>query len=306
MSIYIDTYGIAKRFSKEGLCILPLRCDGSKSPRIKWGRYHWNEIADYFCPPNSCGIGILCGERSGGLEVLDFDHPQAFPEWAAKIDPALLAVLTIIATPSNGRHIYYRCPTIDRNMVLARDVSGDVYIETRGEGGMVVAPGSPLSVHNTEKPYTLLQGNLYDPPFIIPDERAGLLEQARLLNRYKQRKPEMVARKIDRKRIRKGLPGDWFNEYAEWEQILEPMGWEIEYTAGNVTYWRKPRSTHRKHHATTGFNGIDVLHCFSTNAPPFQEGQSYNKFAAYTLLWHNGDYRKAVKSIQQWEDEEVK
>jgi hypothetical protein len=39
------------------------------------------------------------------------------------------------------------------------------------------------------------------------------------------------------------------------------------------------------------------LHVFSSAAPPFEQHHEYKKFAAFTLLNHGGDFRKAAKAL---------
>ena len=313
---------IAKRYHDSGFAVLPLHTDGSKATIIGWAEYPWYRLERYFSSlGNPSGIGILCGRRSRNLEVLDYDHKEAFPEWSNLIDPTLLKRLVLVATPSGGMHVWYRCPIIDHNLILAQypdyndlDKDGNpkptIYIETRGEGGMVVATGSPLSVHPTHKPYRLVQGNPSNPPIITPEQRAGMHDAARSLNRYiKHKKPARKTTMI----INKGERiGDKFNATATWQEILEPAGWEIERTKGSLIYWRKPNSLRGNHHATTGYGDSDTLYCFSTDAPPFDHETAYNKFASYTLLYCDGDYRKAANhlihnySMEETNDHETK
>ena len=73
----------------------------------------------------------------------------------------------------------------------------------------------------------------------------------------------------------------------------------MAFTRGNITYWRKPDGRSGGHHATTGYGAFDLLYCFSTDAKPFCAGQAYTKFAAYTLLYHSGDFHAAAKAIRQ-------
>ena len=190
------TLDIARHYHDSGFAVLPLWCDGSKATRIKWRAYPWFQLERWFTM-TATGIGLLCGNLSKP-EVLDFDDPNAYPQWARGIDPLLLDCLPLIETPSGGRHLYYRCPTIENNLVLARDAEGGIVIETRGQGGMVVACGSPPSVHPTNKPYRLLHGNPFNPPTITPEQRATLLEQARRLNHYT--KPERSKSRLARLR----------------------------------------------------------------------------------------------------------
>ena len=41
------------------------------------------------------------------------------------------------------------------------------------------------------------------------------------------------------------------------------------------------------------------LWIFSSNAPPFEPGMAYNKFAAYCLLAHEGDFNKAAIALKK-------
>lgn len=107
--------------------------------------------------PRHNGIGIICGEASGGLLVVDVEHELV--EDQARMVRALQAVGNTAAqallrsfsqsaatTPSGGRHLYFRVTdtdTVPPNMKLAFRGTGDqavLLVETRGEGGQVAAP----------------------------------------------------------------------------------------------------------------------------------------------------------------------
>ena len=286
---------------------MPLALDGSKAPQpdMKWRCYRWEELEPYFLGRFPSGIGLLCGERSLGLQVLDFDDPSIYPLWAERIPTELLDRLPLVATPSNGRHLYYRSLHNDHNTILAQDEQKHILIETRGQGGMVVSVGSPLLVHWTDgrptgRPYTLLHGDLLDVPYLTTDEKATLWSVARSFNRYiapkkRTNKPKQTFRSSNKPN---GKPSDKLNLMV-WEDILEPKDWTIDHVSGSVIYWRKPNSTKGNHHATTGYGQTDVFYCFSTDAPPFESEQSYNRFACYTLLYHNGDFRKSADALRR-------
>jgi hypothetical protein len=92
-------------------------------------------------------------------------------------------------------------------------------------------------------------------------------------------------------------PGDDYNQRASWADIL--IGWKIDRTNGPVTYWTRPGKNSGTS-ATTGYckgESGDLLHVFSSQAPPFKDHESYSKFAAFTLLNHNGDFRAAAKAL---------
>jgi putative DNA primase/helicase len=321
----ISTSEAARKYTRSGLNVVPLRTDGSKRPKIKWKRYTdisypWYQSQSWFSSPaNPSGIGIICGQTSGNLEVIDFDDLVCFMPWVRAVGEcrSILQTLPIVATPDNGRHIFYRCETIEGNLVLAKDEDEDVLIETRGQGGLVVGVGSPLCTHPTGKPYRLLWGDLMNIPTIQPDAREKLLNTARTFNRYIEPQPKQKQQPVKTKpiapQVRSMLdelyghipcgegdrPGDKFNEAADWEEILEPHGWVILSVRGHTTYWRKPDSHGDEHHATTNHDKTDRLFVFSSSVQGFHPSRYYSKFAAYATLEHSGCFKAAAASIAE-------
>lgn len=96
-------------------------------------------------------------------------------------------------------------------------------------------------------------------------------------------------------------PGDDFNNRAHWADILTPVGATYMYHRGHTMYWRRPGETDHKHSATTGRKGSgseDRLYVFSDSWVPFEQNVPYNKFAAYTLLNHGGDFAAATRELR--------
>lgn len=92
-------------------------------------------------------------------------------------------------------------------------------------------------------------------------------------------------------------PGDAFEIVSTWEQILLPHGWQIHSQQGDVTYWTRPgKDVSEGQSATTGYCG-DRLYVFSSSAYPFEAEKSYSKFAAHTLLNHNGNFKAAARQL---------
>src|SRR5262249_52022960 len=156
--------------------VIPIRGDGSKQPALKtWTPYQSRratvaELDEWFDGREDRGVAILGGN---GLEILDFDQEDLFAQFATLVEeqaPGLLARLPQVRTPRPGMHVYYFCESAGRSQKLARDENGDTLIETRGEGGYVVAPPSPACCHHNQKPYEHVGGpDLFDP-FIITTE----------------------------------------------------------------------------------------------------------------------------------------
>jgi hypothetical protein len=293
----------AQNYVQAGLSVLPVRADGSKSPAIPWKQYQ-EVLADgqtlkKWFSKDDCGIGIVCGRVSGGLEVLDFEADAPIKEWGElaknQLGEDFLKPLPLVKTPSGGWHLYYRCPEIGGNQKLALELKNGtqkVLIETRAEGGYVLAPGSPPTCHPSGKPYKLLRGDLTKIPTISPEQRAVLLRAARALTQVPAKEVHVPKEYTDQ-----GRPGDDFNRRSTWREILEPHGWKLVRTNGEIEYWRRPGKDDRGISATVGYAGTDLLHVFSSNAHPFESDTAYSKFGAYTLLNHGGDFQAAAKEL---------
>lgn len=156
----------AHRYLAAGLSVIPIRPDGSKAPALdEWKTLQQRqpteeELQEWFGNGHSCGVGIVCGPVSRGLEVLDFETGTVFEEWRRTVEglhPGLVDRLPRVRTPKGGVHLYLfhgTGATVSGNRKLAKDERGQTLIETRGTGGQVLAPGSPPSCHPTGRPYT--------------------------------------------------------------------------------------------------------------------------------------------------------
>jgi hypothetical protein len=239
----------AQRLLAAGLSIIPISADGTKAPAGRLlprdphtGEATWKTYQARLATPDELhrwvssgrvGLAILGGAISGNLEILDFDAADLFAPWCELVDslgPGLVERLPVVNTPSDGRHVYYRCETIEGNQKLAQHLGADrrpkTAIETRGEGGYVLAPGCPLAGHPRHKPYILLDGDLADIPVMTPPERRMLLNAARTFNAYVP--PERLLSAPSSGPRPQGLgerPGDIFARQATWEEVLLPHGW---------------------------------------------------------------------------------
>jgi hypothetical protein len=174
--------------AKRGWPIFPLLPD-SKRPRPQLT--HWEtratvdpeQIRSWWARHPADNIGLATGPA--GLVVLDLDraHPDETPpaEWAgASGGVDVLDALAArhgedlpdtwaVATPSGGRHLYYRAPKADGSW---RNTAGRAgwKIDTRAGGGYVVAPGSTID----GRPYRVVDDT---PSVELPGWLARLLAQ---------------------------------------------------------------------------------------------------------------------------------
>ncbi len=314
----------ALAYRAAGLSVVPVRCDGSKAPACRWEPYQREpaseaQIRKWFGGAKPPGVAVVGGAVSGGLECLDFDAEadSVFPAWCALVEaeaPGLVARLSVARTPKPGYHVRYRVPDLPEipgNTKLATDPAAApderCLIETRGEGGYAVAPGSPAEVHKTGRPYVHHSGPpLENVQAIAFEEREVLIRAARSFDRSAP--PEPPGPKADRG---PGLaPGDDYDQRGpDWPGLLEPHGWVAVHRRGEVTYWRRPGKDAPGWSATTGActskAGRQLFAVFSSCAPPFpgpEGGRNcsvHGRFAVYALLNHGGDFSAAAKALAE-------
>ena len=299
---------IAQSYIDAGLSIIPIRVDGSKAPACgSWKQYQArlasdDEICQWF---GNAGIAIIGGVISYGLEIIDFDDPSKLKPWrdlciSQGLGDALKSC-AFVKTPSKGWHVYYRCETIEGNLKLAFNVidgKQDVAIETRGEGGYVVAPGSPPACHSAGVPYTLMHGDLTALPMITPEQREGLHSAARSFN---QVVPVAEPPRRDPPAVKTiGLtPGDDYDRRGDVRSVLSRHGWKYLSSDTVKENWCRPGKSEGIS-ATLGHcsaDGIPLFYVFSRNASPFEAEQSYGPFRVYCLLEHGGDGRAAFGAL---------
>jgi putative DNA primase/helicase len=305
----------ARAYVGVGLSLVPMRADGSKAPQeAGWRTYSDRQPTDaelvrWFCN-GRYGIGITGGPASGCLVIFDFETRPGFDRWCAALDPAERAALAgcpVVFTPSGGVHIYIRLTEPVKGAMYARDIAGKCLIETRGNGHIALAPGSPASCHPTGKPYRLVRVGWLDGRTVEPMDLHtfhALTVRAADLNEYVRPAPREVIGDYRRTSASDPVgdrPGDHFNIRVSWSDVLTPHEWRVYQSNEERTYWSRPGKNPPGVSASTGFcrgeSGNDLLYVFSTSAGPFEAERSYSKFAAYTLLHHHGDFRLATRAL---------
>ena len=162
---------IGKLYLTYLLCTLPAS-KTTKRPTVPWKAFQerlptdaaWDEWDAQ--GKTTLGICIVTGKVSGYLIVIDFDDKGSrFKAWCNLLPIELRDRLVVARTPSGGYHVYVRYESEGSpigNVKLARTEDGRTLIETRGEGGLVIAPPTPG--------YELLSGKFDSIPVLSCDE----------------------------------------------------------------------------------------------------------------------------------------
>jgi replicative DNA helicase len=320
----------AKEYLKAQLSVIPTKAD--KTPAlITWKekqsqRIKEEEVESLFSGANVKGLAIICGAISGNLEVIDVDckYDVTGELWVniknlIKLEDITSEVynsLLIAKTVNNGYHIIYRCDEIEGNQRLAFSVEGDCIIETRGEGGYIIAHPSVG--------YEFIQGSIEEIPTINPLQRKKLLEIAESLSYVEPTIEEAEGVKLE---VTTGLScWDDYNQKMTTDDVLSLLkahNWsEVKKDRQGRVYVLRPENVEP---STAKYSGnisrikkgeteISLFSVFTDNGAPFTENvmldgkpvknkngkfkkQAYTPFAVYTLLEHKGDYSKSAKEL---------
>jgi len=144
------------------------------------------------------------------------------------------------------------------------------------------------------KSYERLKGSLSQIVTLTADDREQLFSLARSFDEAVPASEPRAAKRSPGGRLR---PGDALNGGATWSEVLRPHGWTEQYTNGEVTYWARPGKDIGVS-ATTNFGGSDLMYVFTTSTA-FDANRSYDKFGAYAVLEHDGDFEAAAAALRQ-------
>ena len=289
----------AKEYLKAQLSVIPTKED--KLPALpSWKPYQSqrikeDEVEGLFTGANVKGLAIICGAISGGLEVIDVDtkHDTTGSLWdelRGLIEdnlPELYSRLVIAHTKSGGYHIYYRCKEIKGNLKLATKLNKEVLIETRGEGGYVIAPPTPK--------YTYIQGEPGNIPTITPEDRDILFSISKSFNELEEIKTKVNTPTSTTYNSTGLSPFEDYNQRGDIVGLLESKGWRVVNQRGERINLLRPGSTDSK---TSGnyHTGLKVLRVFSSSTD-FNPDKGYSPSQVFSLLECNGDNKLTYRRL---------
>jgi len=289
----------AKEYLKAQLSVIPTKED--KLPALPtWKPYQSqrikeDEVEALFTGANVKGLAIICGAISGGLEVIDVDtkHDTTGSLWEelrGLIEdnlPELYSRLVIAQTKSGGYHIYYRCSSIAGNLKLSTKKNKEVLIETRGEGGYVIAPPTPK--------YAYTQGEPGNIPTITPEDREILFSIAKSFNELEEIKPKVNTTTSTTYNSTGLSPFEDYNQRGDIVGLLESKGWRVVNQRGERINLLRPGSTDSK---TSGnyHTGLKVLRVFSSSTE-FNPDKGYSHSQVFSLLECNGDNKLTYRRL---------
>jgi hypothetical protein len=290
-------------YAANNISVIPT--GSTKRAILQWKVYQTRiatpeELKEGFSHDKCSGLAVVCGSVSGGLEVIDVDlkydtSGTLWQQYQEEIKE-LLPLLYIVKTKSGGYHLYYRCEAPEGNQKLAMRpaTAGEikenpnekvkVLIETRGEGGYVIAPPTPGYEKKSE----------FVIPILTCDQRDHLLMAARSLNQFVEevRPSPVIARSAT---SYQKTPWDDYNERCDLVALLESHGWKFVEKKGPRVLLRRPGDTDQ-HSSGDYHTDMNLFKVFSSSTQ-FELGKGYKPFAVYALLAHNNDFSAAAKEL---------
>ncbi len=320
-------YNEAINLHYAGMNVVPLI---NLRPAIKWSKWQKERqdkafIEQEFTKPNVNGIAVICGQVSGGLEVIDIDSKNALEDdyneqimsWLTDTCPDIVGNAVIANTKSGGIHIFYRCDKIEGNQKLIQrtttaeekqqkykdvlDKTGDkiaaasardghkqkVLVETRGEGGFIyVCPTAG---------YELKSGDLTEIPPIMPMQRDILMGVLRSKDEVNPVVIDMEKKtSFEKRNTYKVTPWEAYDERGDIIAELQNVGWEVTHEQDDKIYLRRPGTDAEQ--SGNFHTGKNLLYIFSTNTP-FPAEKAMTPSAAYAHLHHDGDFSESSKAL---------
>lgn len=237
-----------------------------------------------------CGLGLICGKVSRGLEVMDFESYEAYVAWIELLgqpESELIEDMPLVRTPSGGRHLYFRTSSPAKSQVLATcrpDLTtkkGGLIIETRGERSYVACPPT--------KGYAFLRGCPWSTPVISTAERDRLYMKARTLSGRIEPSATFRPNTVTfRKRGQSLSRWDKF-EVVPWESILSEAEFEFCMSSGGHDYWTRPGKCGGVSATTTYGRDLNRFYCFSTSVEEVTPFRLYSKLDFVADWWFDGD-----------------
>ncbi len=290
--------------------------DEYKRPAVNsWKEYQKQKpdkevIVQMFNNDRVKGLGVICGEISGQLEVIDIDTKydlsgKLFEDFMAEVqqaDTSLASKLLIATTINRGYHIYYRCENVAGNQKLAsRPTTVEeqkdnphhkvvVLIETRGEGGYVVAAPSPG--------YKFIHGKPNACPLISTTERDTLLDIARSFNQYYEKTSQY--NHLENKLTKSSEYISVFDDYdkrVDMKELLTSYGWTVVMENEKKIFFKRPGNSQ----SIQSGNFNKELGWFSvfTSSSIFQEETAYKPYAVYAKLECEDNFKLAARKLSK-------
>lgn len=308
MTQLAQTWKQVELLLSQGLSLIPVRDKPTiyngkeypaKTPYSGWKKYQqqqidikdlWHQMSEQF---DTNAVAIIGGKVSGNLEIIDIDVKN-WPGIDAKLFheiellyPELRKILRIHKSPSGGYHIFYKVSSgiIPGNKKLARKAEQkEAAIETRGEGGYVLAPPS--------MGYSIWQD--MPIPTITWEERCSIIAICEAFNEVIKTQSFKASQTEDK--YYSTNPFEDFNLSSEAEGVLCANGWTESGRSNRFIWFTRPD---KGKGVSASFNLQKRVFYIFTSSTEFDPDRGYNPATALSILQHGGDKKKTFLYLTQ-------
>lgn len=310
-----------------GLQFMPVKAN--KQPIVKG----WQTSTEKHSLKKCEGVGLVCGQLSGGLEVVDVDTKYdltgtLFDDYKKAVhaaDETLLLRLVVQKTKSGGYHLLYRCSEIKGNLKLANRPTTDAekhqtYLDTykaelanskSDDEAKAIAEKSAANdkvrvLFETRGEggyvmcfpsdgYEFIHGDFFSISEITPEERETLHSVARQFNSYVEE--YLIPKKANIPKSKGVSPFEDYNNRGDVVSLLQNHGWKMVGQKGKKTIFLRPGQTTS---ASSG-NFDHERNWFSvfTTSSDFEPQSAYLPYAVFAILECNKDFTEASKRLYE-------
>jgi hypothetical protein len=310
----------------EGLQFIPV--NDKKIPIVK----NWQTLKVKHDLSIGYGVGLVCGELSGGIEALDFDLKydltgklfDKYKKLIASYSATLLNKMVVQKTKNNGYHLIYRCGKIEGNLKLAnrhttieekKATYDKTYMSELLKEGVTddAAKKTADKASNNDKVrvliesrgiggqivcfptngYELVYGDFYSISEISIEERDILISTARQFNEFIE---EYVVPKNTYIKKSKGISSfEDYNQRGDVVKLLENNGWQIVGQKGQKTMFLRPGQTTAQ--SSGNFDHSKNWFSVFTTSSEFEPERAYMPYAVFAVLECNKDFKEASKKL---------
>ena len=282
---------IAKKYYDAGLNVLPAS-SSEKRPLVAWKCYikqrpNFDEVFKDTLKFDA--LALVCGESSGGVEVIDFDQQgAAFPPFFEELKD-YCSECVVETSQSGGKHLIYKRGDCGSSLKLASNSAG-VLIETRGRGGVcIIAPS---------KGYNLESGDFTRLPILSRGICEKFFSTARTFDETKKdfQPSEVNMAKIESVPQVGDSVADKLRDGFEWLECLQRNGWLFLYENEKYFYFSRPFQNVKGKIGGSFSKSEKFFHCFTSNAPPLAVDKTYSPLQLIAAFDFGGDESKAAKA----------
>lgn len=287
---------IAKDYYESGLNVLPAS-KKQKRPLCKWREFTSTRpgFSSVFSESTTFdALAVVCGQTSGGLEVIDFDQKGAlFQAFKDKVGDSLDGCV-VESTQSGGFHVAYRTTSCGRNVKLANTSAGCA-IETRGEGGICII--SPTNG------YTLNEGSWTNLPTLSKERRDYLINACISLDETKREETAPIISRTQSRIPARGddreSTADYLRRSDDWRASLLRAGWSYIRADEKFEYWSRPGQPVAGKTGGCYAKEEGYFHVFSSNSAPLEVDKTYSPLQLIAALEYHGDLSEASRAYSR-------